>query len=386
MENFTYQAGTKVLFGKGELDQLPQELIPYGNKILMCYGGGSIRRTGLYKQIKDRLPDFEIYELGGIAANPKIESVREGVALCRDHDIEAILAVGGGSVIDCAKAIAAATFYEGDPWQMIETAAQPGQALPLITVPTMAATGSEYDAGAVISNPATNQKIGYDSELIRPKVSILDPTFTFSVPASQTTAGSADIFSHLLEQYFAAPTSFMADRLVEGMMKTLLTFAPKALENPEDYEARAELLWTSSLACNGLLSLGSQYGGWSCHAIEHELSAFYDLTHGVGLAIVTPQWMRHVLNEETVDRFVQYGKEVWGLEEQEDRFETAEAAIAKTEDFFRSLGIAMHLSEVNIDETHFDEMAERAVKNGFLEYAWVPLEASDVRAILEASL
>lgn len=386
MENFTYQAGTKVLFGKGELDQLPQELIPYGNKILMCYGGGSIRRSGLYKQIKDRLPDFEIYELGGIAANPKMESVREGVALCRDHDIEAILAVGGGSVIDCAKAIAAATFYEGDPWQMIETAAQPGQALPLITVPTMAATGSEYDAGAVISNPATNQKIGYDSELIRPKVSILDPTFTFSVPASQTAAGSTDIFSHLLEQYFAVPTSFMADRLVEGMMKTLLTFAPQALENPEDYEARAELLWTSSLACNGLLSLGSQYGGWSCHAIEHELSAFYDLTHGAGLAIVTPQWMRHVLNEETVDRFVQYGKEVWGLEEQADRFETAKAAIAKTEDFFRSLGIAMHLSEVNIDETHFDEMAERAVKNGFLEYAWVPLEASDVRAILEASL
>lgn len=386
MENFTYQAGTKVLFGKGELDQLPQELIPYGNKILMCYGGGSIRRTGLYKQIKDRLPDFEIYELGGIAANPKIESVRQGVELCRDHDIEAILAVGGGSVIDCAKAIAAATFYEGDPWQMIETATQPGQALPLITVPTMAATGSEYDAGAVISNPAPNQKIGYDSELIRPKVSILDPTFTFSVPASQTAAGAVDIFSHLLEQYFATPTSFMADRLVEGMMKTLLTFAPKALENPEDYEARAELLWTSSLACNGLLSLGSQYGGWSCHAIEHELSAFYDLTHGAGLAIVTPQWMRHVLNEETVDRFVQYGKEVWGLEEQADRFETVKAAIAKTEDFFRSLGIAMHLSEVNIDETHFDEMAERAVKNGFLEYAWVPLEASDVRAILEASL
>lgn len=382
MENFEYRAGTKVLFGKGQIENLPTEIKSYGSKVLLCYGGSSIKKIGIYDEIHKLLSDFEIYELARIAPNPKIESVREGVRICREHGVDVILAVGGGSVIDCAKVVSAAVYYEGEPWDMVKNAVQTEKALPLVTILTVAATGSEYDAGAVISNTATNEKLGYDSERVRPKASILDPTYTFSVSSKQTAAGAIDIMSHLMEQYFTAQSTYLADQMLTGAMKTLIRYAPIAVREPDNYEARSELMWLSSLACNGILSTGCSYSGWSCHGIEHELSAFYDVTHGIGLAIVTPRWMRHILNEQTVSRLAKFGVDVWGLDATQDEHTIAEKAITETEDFFTALGVPMTLTELGIGREHFEEMAKHAVEANWLSYAYVPLTKEDVNEIL----
>ena len=222
MENFQICISTNILFGKDQIQNLSQTISGFGNRVLLCYGGGSIKRMGLYDTITELLADCEIFELGGIAPNPKIESVREGVKLCREQKIDVILAAGGGSVIDCAKAIAAAVYYDGDAWEMIASHAPIEKAVPIVTVLTLAATGSEADSGAVISNTETNEKLSLFSPHIMPKVSILDPTYTFTVPASQTAAGCADILSHLMEQYFSFKTTYMGDLLVESVMKTII--------------------------------------------------------------------------------------------------------------------------------------------------------------------
>lgn len=338
MENFEYQAGTKVLFGKDQISKLPEIVKKYGSKILLCYGGGSIKRIGIYDDINHLLEGCELYELANIAPNPKIESVEAGVKICREHNIDVILA----------------------------------------------ATGSEYDAGAVISNTATNEKLGYDSEYVRPKVSILNPEYTYSVSAKQTAAGSIDIISHLLEQYFAPHNTYMADQLLTASLRTAIHYAPVAVKEPENYEARGQLMWLSSLACNGILSTGCQYGGWSCHGIEHELSAFYDVTHGIGLAIITPRWMRYILskNPATASRFAQYGIDVFGISAELDTNEIADKAIDATENFFMTLGSPMSLSELGIGTEHFDEMAEHVVEANWLSYAYVPLDKNDVKEIL----
>lgn len=386
MENFVYQAGTEVWFGKDQIQNLKDIISRYGKRVLLCYGGGSIKRMGLYDTIMRLLDEYEVHELSGIAPNPKVESVKEGIALCHKHNIDVVLAVGGGSVIDCAKVIAAGTYYDGDPWKLVKEGIQVEKALPVVTVVTLAATGSEYDGGAVISNPETNEKIGYDSPLIKPAASILDPQYTCTVPVKQTVAGSIDIMSHLLEQYFAPANTYLTDALCIAGLKTVVKYAPIAVENPNDIEARGELLWLSSLACNGILSTGSQYGGWPCHAIEHELSAFYDVTHGTGLAIITPSWMRFALSESTAARFAQYGREIWGIEENLPVMEIAKQAIAKTEDFFVKLGSPVKLHEINIGEEHFAKMAEQAVENGMLSYAYVPMNKEDVIHVLKESL
>ena len=386
MENFEYQAGTKVLFGKGQIEKLPSIIKMYGTRVLLCYGGGSILKTGIYEKIYQLLDDCELYELAGIEPNPKIESVLAGVKICQEHEVDMILAVGGGSVIDCAKAISAAVFYDGEPWEMIKNAVQPPKALPLITILTLAATGSEYDTGAVISNPETREKLGYDSEMIRPKASILDPVYTFSVSPKQTAAGCADIISHLLEQYFAPQNTFFADQSLASALRTAIHYAPIAVKDAVNYNARGELMWLSSLACNGILSAGCQYGGWSCHGIEHELSAFYDVTHGVGLAIITPRWMRYVLNDATVSRFARYGIDVWGIDETMDPFEIANRAIDLTGNFFMNLGIPMSLTDLGIGTEHFEEMAVHAVETNGLSYAYVPLTKDDVKEILNKCL
>lgn len=385
MKDFVYQAGTRVLFGKGQIEHLPEVIAKFGKKVLLCYGGGSIKRNGIYDKVYALLKDCEIYELAGIAPNPRIDSDREGIALCREHNIDVILAVGGGSVIDCAKVVAAGVYYDGDPWEMVSQGKQTENALPLVAILTLAATGSEYDDGAVITNPETNEKIGYGNELTMPKVSILDPTYTYTVPAKQTAAGSIDIMSHLLEQYFGPDMTYLADQMLAGAIKTVIHYAPVAVKEPDNAQARGELMWTSSLACNGILSQGCGYGGWPAHAIEHELSAFYDVTHGVGLAIITPRLMRHMLNDDTLARYAQYGRDVWGIVGKDDK-ETAEQAIDETEKFFTSLGVPMTLRALNIGEEHFDEMAEHAGRNGRLLHAYVPLSKEEVKAILHDCL
>ena len=257
MENFQFFVGTNVLFGKGQLERLPSSLAQFGKNVLLTYGGGSIKRTSLYDQIKQLLGSFEVFELGGIEPNPRIESVEAGAALCRENAIDVILAVGGGSTIDCSKAIAAATFYPGGAWEMIKQASDRAagaavitRAVPIVTVLTLAATGSEMNSGGVISNLQVKEKVGFFSPLVLPKVSILDPELTYSVPANQTAAGAADIMSHILEVYFNALPTFIPDRISEGLLKTVIHYAPLALNEPHHYEARANLMWASSLALN----------------------------------------------------------------------------------------------------------------------------------------
>lgn len=388
MENFEFCIGVNILFGKDQVENLPSVLSSYGKKVLFCYGGGSIKRIGLYDKVKDLLSDYEVYELSGIAPNPKIDSVREGVKLCREHGIDCILPVGGGSVIDCAKAIAAAVYYNGDPWQMILEQKPIEKALPIVTILTLAATGSEANNGAVISNPATNEKLGLGAPVLMPKASIMDPTYTFTVPAKQTAAACADIMSHLMEQYFVPKSSYMGDLLVESVMKTIIKYAPVAVKEPDNYEARAQIMWGSSIGDNATLCNGNMLAVFGVHGMEHELSAHYDLTHGVGLAILTPAWMKYVIQkspEVVIPRFAHFAKAVWGLEDENDSV-LANNAIKATENFFKTLELPQTLTEVGIDSSRFAEMAEHAHRTEMLEYAWIPLNAEDVISIFRMCL
>lgn len=387
MENFQFYAPTKIFFGKEQLKNLPDILKEYGKKVLLVYGGGSIKRNGLYDAIF-RLSEglFEIHELPGVEPNPRIETVRKGVAICREKEIDVILAAGGGSTIDCAKAIAAGVFYDGDPWDFTSDSSLITKALPLVSVLTLSATGSEMNSGAVISDMTKNEKMSLGNSLTIPKASILDPTYTFTVPEYQTAAGSADIMSHLIENYFKRTKGAeVQDRLAEGLMRTVLQYTPIALETPDNYEARANLMWASSLGLNGLTGRGKG-GSWSCHAIEHELSAFYDITHGVGLAIITPRWMEHVLSEATVDKFVSFAINVMGLSVIDDRFALAREGIRCLKNHFTSWGIPMTLIDVGINEEKLELMAEKAVEHNTLDKAFVPLQVEDVFSILKASL
>lgn len=363
MHNFSYCTPTKVHFGKGSIRNLHAEVTAIGKKVLLVYGGSSIKRSGLYDTVKQKLADCQIFEVAGVEPNPRVTSVRQGAEICKKEGIDVVLAVGGGSVLDCSKAICAAAKYDGDAWDLVLDGSKVTAALPLVTILTLSATGSEYDWGCVISNLETNEKLALCNPHLFPRVSILDPEYTYTVPASQIAAGAADIMSHIYEQYFCSESNLISDGLCETILRTVIDAAPKLLQDPKDYDARAQMMWASSLACNGICSLGNGIMPWPCHAMEHELSAFYDITHGVGLAILTPRLMRFTLTDETVERFCHYGKAVFNLPENADRKAMAEAAIAKTEEFFfKTLGIPSTLGAININDEHIDEMAEHALK------------------------
>ncbi len=385
MKNFEFCVTTDILFGVGQEAHLPEKLKPCGRKILLTYGGGSIKKNGLYDRLKALLNDFEIFELGGIAPNPKIESVREGAAICKKEGIDMILAVGGGSTIDCSKAIAAATYYDGDAWDLLLDMRNITKALPVAVVLTIAATGSEMDSVAVISNTETNEKLPLYSPLLLPRIAVLNPENTYTVPPFQTASGAADIMSHVIENYFDREQAFVPDAINEGLLRTVITYAPIALKQPADYEARAQLMWAGTLALNGLGSTGKNFA-WSCHYIEHELSALYDITHGAGLAVLTPKWMRHILSDDTVDKFCDYAANVWGFSREEDKYALANRGIDATEAFFKEIGLPSTLTEFGIDDSMFEAMAEKAVRIGSLENAYVPLNEQDVVRILRMSL
>lgn len=387
MENFIYAVPTEIYFGKGQIENLGEIADRYGSRALLVYGGGSIRKNGIYDAVTEQLKKSSIpfVELPGVEPNPRITSVRKGVQLCRENNLDLVLAVGGGSSLDCAKVVAAGACYDGDAWDLVTDPLKIRRALPLVTVLTMSATGSEMNGNAVITNPETNEKLGTYGMVLKPKASILDPEYTFTLPQKQTAAGTADIMSHIFESYFnSVPGSFIQAHFAESLLKACIKYGPAALRDPTDYEARANLMWASSLAINGLLSDGCGVA-WSVHPMEHELSAFYDITHGVGLAVLTPFWMEYVLNRDTVGRFVEYGVNVWGLENSSDPFETAKEAIRRTRGFFKSLGLPGTLREVGIGEDKLGIMAENAAKHG-LEYAFVPLKKDDVLAIFKAAL
>ena len=387
MQNFDYMTPTRLIFGKETIEKLPAVMNAFGKRVLLTYGGGSIKKLGLYDKVISMLTDYEIFELPGIQPNPKYDpSVLEGVRICKEKQVDVILAVGGGSVLDCSKAIAAGACYEGDPWDLITYKVKAKAALPIVDILTLAATGSEYDCGGVISRTETNDKIGYMDPLLFPVCSILDPQYTFTVSKKQTAAGCADAMNHTIEQYFAADTTLLNDGFCESMLKSLMVNTRKCLENPEDYTARAEMMLCCTYGCNGILSLGNSHSGWPCHGIEHALSAYYDITHGEGLAIITPRWMRHILNERTIDRFVKYGVNVFGIDPSLPKQEIAEKAIDETYHFFESINIPMHLREVGIDDSRIDEMAHHIAVNEGLDKAYAPLTEDDIRQILIQSL
>lgn len=383
MRNFRFHAYTDIRFGKDTVIDLPNVIAPYGKRVLFVYGGGSIKKSGLYHKVLGLLDGYEIIELSGVEPNPRITSVREGAKLCKDHKIDVVLAVGGGSVIDAAKVIAAAANYDGDAWDLVLDSNKIENVLPIITVLTLAATGSEMNRNAVISNMEIGSKLGTSTHDFIPKASICDPTYLYSLPKEQTVAGTADIMSHVFEQYFQKENgAYLQDRISEGILKTCIKYCKIALIEPDNYEARANLMWSSTLALNGLSGCG-KYGVWTCHPIEHELSAYYDITHGIGLAIVTPSWMRYILNEDTLDKFYEYAVNVWGITGA-DKYIVANKAIDATQSFFEECGIGMSLTALGIDDSKFDQMAEKAVCLGNLKSAYVPLTKEDVMQILKA--
>ena len=391
IQSYDLYLPTHLVFGKGRVSELGNLIKGYGKKVLLTYGGGSVKRIGLYDTVKKILTDAgcEIFELSGIAPNPKIESVRAGVEICKKEGIEFIVSIGGGSTLDCSKAISCGAFYDGDPWDLVIHNDRIGRHLPIFDVITLAATGSEYDGGGVITNEETKEKLSVGG--CYPVASILDPEYTFTVPANQTAAGISDILSHTFEQYIVAEGSMISDGFCESMLKTVMHFGPIALKDPTNFEARGEVLAASSFGCCGLLGLGRTPSPWSCHGIEHEVSAWYDITHGVGLAIITPHWMAYSLKANpsvVAPRLAQYGVNVLGLNPADGVEANAKKAIEKTAEFFRSIGITQTLKDFGIDDTHFDEMADHVAKAWFGDFstAIAPLDHAAVVEILKASL
>lgn len=380
--DFDFCTPTRVLFGKDKINELPKVLGAFGKKVLLVYGGGSIKKNGIYTKIQELLKDFDLFELSGVEPNPRVSSVRAGAKICKEQNIDVVLAVGGGSVLDCSKIICDAAFYDGDAWDLVIDGSKITKALPLVSILTLAATGSEFDCAAVISNPDTNEKIGILNPLNFPKVSILDPTYTLTVNKKHTAAGCADIMSHIFEQYMVDGTNMVSESLCEGILRTVVKFGKIAYDNGDNYTARANLMWASSLACNGICALGSDMAAWVCHAIEHELSAFYDITHGEGLAILTPQVMRYTLNDRTKARYATFARRVFNISECDDKL-AAETGINALEEFFASIGLPKTLPEVGItDDKHFKEMSEHACKCFPLHLAFEPLTPDDVDKIL----
>ncbi|MBQ1773124.1 MAG: iron-containing alcohol dehydrogenase [Prevotella sp.] len=387
MNDFIYDIPVRIYFGRDQLKNLGAELKKHGTRVLMTYGGGSIKRIGLYDRVVKEIKEagLQLFELSGIEPNPRIDSVRRGAQMCKEHDIDVLLAIGGGSTIDATKFMAAGACVDHDPWDFLDLGkrAPIEQALPIVSILTLSATGSEMDSGGVISNPETKDKIGRQAPALLPKASFLDPTNTFSVSPYQTACGAADMMSHIFEVYFnMTPDLYMLDCFMEGLLKTIIRYAPIAMREPDNYEARANLMWASSWAINGLINGGKQKA-WSCHPMEHELSAIYDITHGLGLAILTLRWMEYCLDETTVSKYVQLGVNVFGIDPTLQPMEIAHEAIQRLSDFFfNTLQLKRTFPEVGIDETHFATMARKSVQGGTLP-GFKPLQQHDVEAIFK---
>ena len=389
IDNFTYNTPTKLIFGKGVIKDLPEVIAGFGKNVLLTYGGGSIKKMGLYDEVKRLLKDFNIVELSGIEPNPKYDpSVITGAKLCKEHNIDVILAVGGGSVLDCSKAISVCAKYDGEGWDLISGIVKAKESIPIVDIITLAATGSEYDMGCVISNTAINDKRGYLDELMFPAVSFLDPEYTYSVNKWQTACGTADAMNHVLEQFFATPNSQFNDGVMISALKSLMANVKVALDKPDDYAARSELMYVCTLACNGIMSNGAGYSGWPMHSIEHALSAYFDITHGAGLAIITPRWMKEILSEKTVERFITLGTGLFGFDKNLSDMEMANKVIDTFYNFFESIGIPMHLGELGVKADKIEEMADHILANDSTNEPWMfaPLDKSALIRILKESI
>ena len=389
MDNFSFKNPTKIVFGRGVENQTGDEVLPFSRNILLHYGGGSIKKTGLYDKVCASLKKAGISytELSGVKPNPRLSLVREGIRICRDKKIDFILAVGGGSVIDSAKAIAIGVPYEGDVWDFYTGKGLPENAISVGTVLTIPAAGSESSDGSVITNEDGDLKRPCGSDLIYPKVSLLNPELAMTLPANQIANGVTDILAHLMERYFTnSPNVELTDRLIESVMKTVIHNGAKVMKNPKDYDAWAELMWGGTVAHNNLLNTGRE-GDWGSHDIEHELSGIYDVAHGAGLAVVFPAWMKYVYKHD-MTRFVQFAVRVWNVEQDfRSPEETALAGIAALENFFGSIGQAIRLPGLGIDESRLEEMSRKATGGDARHLGqFVPLWTKDIHAVLTLAL
>ena len=360
MKDFNFDISTKILFGKDQLNNLADEIKKYGNRVLLVYGRTSIKRIGLYDEILKIFKDNSIthFELEGIVPNPRIDKVREGVKIAKDNDVDFVLAVGGGSVVDSAKLVAAGFYTDRDPWDIVIKKEKVTNALPLGSILTLAATGSEMNAGSVISNEETGQKLGWGSEYVRPKFAIMNPEYTYSVDSYHTAAGTFDIMSHTMENYFTLNDgAYLNDRFAEAILKTCIKYGPIAIKENKNYEARSNLMWANSWAINGLISAGKSTE-WSVHAMEHELSALRDITHGVGLAILTPAWLEYCLDDETSEKIANFAYNVFDIEKSDSKINDAKQGIKALREFIRSLRINQSLKEEGFTEDDLKVMAK----------------------------
>lgn len=385
MQNFEYQWPTKIIFGQGTEVQTGHELKALGKKALLHYGGGSIKRSGLFSRIVKSLQEagVEFIELSGVQPNPRLGLVQEGIKLCREQKIDSVLAVGGGSVIDSAKAIAAGVLYDGNVWDFYAGTAKVKETLPVGVVLTIPAAGSEASKSSVITNEAGWYKRGLNSEVIRPRFAIMNPELTYTLPPYQTAAGAADIMAHIMERYFTRePNVDLTDKLCEATLKSVIYNVPIALEAPDDYAARAEIMWASTIAHNDLLSTG-RIGDWASHAIEHELSAIYDVAHGAGLAVVFPAWMKRAL-KQNLDKLVQFALNVWNVEPRLDAPErVALEGIKQLTAFFRRVGLPVTLEELGVPTDRLQEMVDKCTRNGTVTVGnYMKLDRAGVLEIL----
>lgn len=394
---FEYHNPTRLIFGAGSLSRLGEIATQYGQRALLVTGGGSVKRNGTFERAVKYLGDagVEVFECNGIEPNPQLASVKRGVVITCDNACDLIIALGGGSVMDAAKVIAAAIFYDGDPWDMIVHGQPephiPTQALPLITVPTLAATGSEMNCGAVISNDESKEKSFVQAECLYPKVALLDPELTVSVPKDQTAYGVCDLITHITESYFnGAGDTPIQDRFAEGAILTAMEYGPKAIADGNDLNARAQVQWAATVALNGWIQSGSSSAGYPVHMIEHTISAYHDITHAAGLAIINPAWMRFAA-QINPNKFVQFAERIFGLTTKDSSdLECALAGIDRFEAFLKSIGCPTRFSELGIDGQLIETYAKETLRIIHNEKGLLPahpaMSEADIISVLRAAL
>ncbi len=390
MKDFSFQNPTRIHFGRTALDALPGEVRRYGQRVLMVYGGGSIKRTGVYDDVMGKLKeaDAQVWELAGVQPNPRLSLVRDGITLCREENIQLVLAVGGGSAIDTAKAIVNGACYDGDVWELYEGKGKNETSLPLGVVLTIPAAGSEMSQSSVITREEDLCKRGRNAYTNFPTFSILNPEYAFTLPPYQTACGIVDIMAHMMERYFTMLENVeLTDRLIEGALVTVMNNAPIVMEKPDDYDARAEITWAGALAHNTLLDTG-RIGDWASHKLEHELSALYDVAHGAGLAVMFPAWMKYVLPRGGAKKLAQFAQRVLAVPEDfGTQEEIATEGIRRLEAFYQSLGLPTTLAGLGIDDQRIPEMAARAVAlMGGKLGGFVPLTADMAEAVYRLAL
>jgi len=367
MLNFDLYTPARIVFGRDTQQRIGKLIKPHAKKVLLHYGGGSIKRTGLYDQVITSLKEngVDFVELGGVVPNPRLSLVHEGIELCRKEQVDLILAVGGGSAIDSAKAIAMGVYYDGDVWDIYDKGKSIKKALPVAVVLTIPAAGSESSGDTVISNEETGRKYGFGHPLLRPLVSVMNPELFFTLPKNQIANGIADMMSHIFERYFTNTTHVdLTDALCEATLRTIIANAPKLLDNPKDYDAWAEIGFAGTVAHNGLLGMGREQD-WACHGMEHELSAAYDVAHGAGLAVLTPAWMKYVYKENP-DMFVQFSVNVMGVAKGfRDKEDMIREGIARLQEFFKLVGLPQTLKGLGIDDSQLEVMAQKCTGHYF---------------------